>query len=133
MTNSFKWAIAAIALSVSCLALSPQAAPAQCISPEHCHNEPDGTQHCDPGDASFSFEECDVIGDFCRLSGGQCNPSFEYGDFPADVDLSPLGTVLSAAAAIPMLGEMQEFKNCNGMAIQSRDPVEERLTLIVLK
>lgn len=133
MTNSFKWLVAAMALGVSCVVLSPRAAAAQCLSPEHCHNLSEGGQECFSGDAPFAFEECVSDGDFCQLSGGQCNPAFEYGDFPADVDLSPLGTFRSAAAALPMLAEMQEFRDCNGMTIQSRDPVEARPTLIVLE
>jgi hypothetical protein len=120
-------------LAVGGLFAVPSTASAQCISPEHCHNLPGGSQFCEEGESGWTHEECDDTSGFCQFSGGLCNPAFEYDDFAADVGLTPLGTLRSASlSALIQLGDVSEFKNCQGYVVVAKDKPKDPPALIVL-
>jgi len=124
------------ALAAGALLVAPADAEAQCVSPEHCHNEPNGTQFCHPGMQGWAWEECKVESGFCQLSGGICS-GMTYQDLPGDLDLSPAGTLRPTLGRVALgvlaRADHGRLASCEGFVVAAEDAAEARQSVIVLQ
>ncbi len=115
MKTVAKTLMVALGLALAYVA-TPEAASAQCITPQHCHNIPnESEQQCFDGLTSFSFEICYIAGGMCQMSG-RCGMA--YLDLEGDVNLTPAGTLASPSVANVLAAfSGEELKNCRDFVI----------------